>query len=85
MYGVEHYYYSDDSSTYEIFESIEDAYNYCNSSKWTDDNIPMFIFKAIFNLDLIYKEEDGIWNYDDYVDTIVGNYEIIKILNKIFI
>jgi hypothetical protein len=46
-------------------------------------HISLFIFQADFNNELIYfdKEADG-WNYDDFLDTIIGNYKCIKGINS---
>ena len=82
MYAVEHY-YTDDRSTYEIFETLSEAENFClDKNNWDKNHFPLFIFKADFNSELIYQEENGNWNYDDFSDTILANYEIIKHLNK---
>jgi hypothetical protein len=83
MFGVEHA-YIDGRKTYNIFSSISEAENFCqNSDMWNDKHIPLFIFQADFNNELIYfdKEADG-WNYDDFLDTIIGNYKCIKEINS---
>ncbi len=80
MFAVEHYYVSDDCSTYEIFETLENAKEFCeNKSNWNDDHFPLYIFKADFNLDRIYFDENGFWNYDDFSDTIIKYYSDFKI------
>jgi hypothetical protein len=82
MFGVEHAYING-QKTYEIFPSLIEAEIFSqNSDFWNNSHIPLFIFQADFNSDLIYKEEDGGWNYDDFNDTIVGNYKKIKVLNN---
>lgn len=82
MYGVE-YTYSNGSGSYDIFETLEDAKKYCsNSKRWNENLIPLFIFSADFNSELVYFDEMSQgWNYDDYSDTILGNYAEIKHLN----
>lgn len=83
MYGVEHCYYNNGRSTYEIFDGRKQAESFCNNaSNWKEDNFPLFVFKANFNQDLIFKEENGRWNYDDFGNTILGNYKVIQIINK---
>jgi len=83
MYGVEHYYAEDDASTYEIFETLEQAEEFCiNDKNWNKNHFPLFIFKADFNTNCIYKEEDGEWNYEDYADTIIRYHSFIKVINE---
>lgn len=83
MYAVEHY-YTDDCRTYDIFETLDDAENFTSEeSNWDKNHFPLFIFKADYNIDLIYQEENGNWNYEDFSDTILGNYEIIKNINDV--
>lgn len=77
MFGVEHC-YKDGSSTYEIFETFDEAQIFCeNEKKWTNLNQPLYIFEADFNTELIFKENSS-WNYDDFSDTILRNYEKLK-------
>ncbi|MDK2969848.1 MAG: hypothetical protein PWQ65_955 [Bacteroidota bacterium] len=82
MYAVEHA-YSDGRQTYDIFPTKEAATAFCgNAGNWTDTHIPLFMFKADFNVDLIYFDEQlNGWNYEDFADTIIGNYTIIQIYN----
>ena len=82
MYGVEHC-YNDGSSTYEIFETLSDAKSFCqNEESWSEDNKPLFIFKADFNSELIYLEDGSSrWNYDDFNMTILGNFKNVKVFN----
>lgn len=83
MYGVEHCNYNSGRSTYEIFENKNEAENFSNTvSNWKEDNFPLFIFKATFNQNLVFKEKNGDWNYDDFSNTILGDYEIIQMINK---
>lgn len=70
MYGVE--YKTDSSSSYDIFETYEDALAFANSNENS-----MFLFTADFNKDRIYQEDD-IWNYEDFADTFI-NQKIIEI------
>lgn len=80
MFGVEHC-YDDGASTYEIFETFSKAEMFCETKEnWNKVNQPLFIFKANFNTEHIYKENDG-WNYDDFSNTILDDYEKIKTYN----
>ena len=79
MFGVERA-YIDGRQTYEIFPSLIGAENFCRESDiWNDEHIPLWIFSADFNSELIFFDElaNG-WNYEDYSDTILGNYQITK-------
>jgi len=69
MYGVE--YKTDGSSSYDIFETYDDALAFANSNENS-----MFLFTADFNTDRIYQE-DSIWNYEDFADTFI-NQKIIE-------
>lgn len=69
MYGVE--YKTDSSSSYDIFETYEEALAFANSNENS-----MFMFKADFNTEHIYQDGDA-WNYDDFSDTFI-NQEIIE-------
>lgn len=82
MYAVEHA-YSDGRQTYDIFPTQEAAAAYCgNTANWSETHKPLFMFKADFNADLIYFDEQlNGWNYEDFADTIIGNYTIIQIYN----
>lgn len=82
MYGVEHCYIDNGRSTYEIFDSLKKANEFVkNDENWTNNHKPLFIFKAMFNKELIYQQGKE-WNYDDFCDTIVDDYEIIKMINE---
>lgn len=83
MYAVEHYYPNDDCSTYEIFETINEAQSFCQEDKWSKDNYPIYIFQAKFNCERIYLE-DGEWNYDDRSDTIIEYLNYYKELKYSF-
>lgn len=79
MYGVEHKYLDDDSSTFEIFETLDDALSFSLDQKnWSEKHKPTSIFKADFNQELIFKDKNNQWNYDDYANLILGDYEKIK-------
>lgn len=78
MYGVEHQYQFDETSTFEIFETLDEANSFLSENLWDKNHKPLFIFKADFNKDLIFKESDGKWNYEDYNNLILGKYQIIK-------
>lgn len=83
MYGVEHY-YTDDRRTYDIFETLNEAEIFTSDkNNWDKNHFPLFIFKADFNLDLIYQEENSNWNYDDFSDTIIKYHSFRKNLNTI--
>ena len=85
MFGVEHYYASEDSSTYEIFPTLSEAETFCaDNSFWSDGHYPLFIFKAEFNRDRIFREKEprGRWNYDDYSDTIVEYEDFFVEINQ---
>ena len=69
MYGVE--YKTDSSSSYDIFETYDDALAFANSNENS-----MFLFVADFNKYRIYQEDD-VWNYEDFADTFI-NQEIIE-------
>lgn len=80
MFGVEHC-YNDGSSTYEIFETLNESKTFCeNVENWSDVNQPLFIFKADFNVNLIFRENNS-WNYDDFGDTILGNFKKVRTYN----
>jgi len=80
MFGVEHC-YNDGASTYEIFATFNEAKVFCeNTENWSAVNQPLFIFKADFNINLIFKENNS-WNYDSFGDTVVGNFNKIKTYN----
>ncbi len=67
----------DATTTYEIFESLEDAW------KFAKENEKYFIrmWVADFNLDYIYKEE-GSWNYEDTAYTYWESYTLFEKTNK---
>ncbi len=78
LFGVEHC-RIDGSLTYEIFKTLKDAENFVNNeNNWDNNNIPLYIFSSNFNNDCIYEEDNGQLNYEDYYDTLQGNFEIIK-------
>lgn len=86
MIGVEYRHDEDnpESSTYEIFETVKQAYDFMLELRAQSKF--MYAFVADFNTDRIYKEPDakpksikfnGGWNYDDYADTM-ANMLILK-------
>lgn len=83
MYGVEHYYPSDNSSTYELFETLMEAEKFCLKQNWTKDNYPIFIFQAKFNRERIFLD-DGQWNYDDFGDSILEYMDYYKKVKYVF-
>lgn len=75
MFGAEHCNLATENSTYEIFTTFEQAQNFCNNPKnWNENTFPLCIFKADFNVDRVYQE-DGMWNYDDFSDTILKYHD----------
>lgn len=85
MFGVEHYYASEDSSTYEIFPTLPEAKSFCaEQSLWSEGHYPLYIFKAKFNPERIFQEDDlgGQWNYEDYMDTIIEYDDLFVEINK---
>ena len=66
----------DATTTYEIFESLEDAWKFANADKkqfhsmWLGD----------FNPKRIFKEDDGGWSYEDFSDTFEDSYVICSAL-----
>lgn len=78
MYGVEHQYCFDEVSSFEIFETLDEANTFLSGNLWGKNHKPLFIFKADFNKELIFREDDGKWNYEDYSNLILGNYKIVK-------
>ncbi|WP_333851906.1 hypothetical protein [Epilithonimonas sp.] len=84
MYAVEHYYSNDERSTYEIFETLNEAESFCSDkNNWNENHFPLFIFKADFNSDLIYQDENRNWNYDDFSGTILKYHSFRKTINEI--
>lgn len=82
MYAVEHYYKSEERSTHEIFETLNEAELFSlDENRWSKNHFPLFIFKADFNSELIYREKNGVWNYEDFSDTILRYYSFQKTLN----
>lgn len=82
MFAVEHA-YSDGRQTYDIFPTKDAAVAYCNNTEnWSETHLPLFLFKADFNADLVYYDKHlNAWNYEDFADTIVGNYQILQHIN----
>ena len=82
LYGVEHC-RIDGVQTYEIFRTLEDAERFvANKDNWDYNNMPLYIFSSDFNKDCVYEEEKGHLNYEDYADTLQGNFVILKELGK---
>lgn len=86
MFGVEHYYAKDNCSTYEIFPTLAEAKSFCDEQiLWSENNYPLYIFKADFNSEHIFQEDDDLnwqWNYDDVCDTILTYHDFRIELNK---
>lgn len=78
MYAVE-YESVQGRQTFDIFGKYSGALKYFKEiPQFGNEYKPLFIFKALFNKELIFKEEDGQWNYDDYSDLICSGYEIVS-------
>ena len=77
MYALE-YKSFDGGITFDIFETYKKAKIFAGKiSKYGHQYWPLFIFRAKFNNNRIFKEDDN-WNYDDFSDTF--NSDKIKIL-----
>lgn len=75
MYGIE-YEYNDGRTTFDIFEKYEEAENFAkNLYIKTNYIFPTRIFKAKFNTEYLYKE-NNYWNYEDYSDLIIEEKDI---------
>lgn len=80
MYGVE-YQYIDEKNSFDIFENYEKAVDYVKMLLKTKEPQPLNIFKANFNEEYIYFDEDFKgWNYDEYYNLISGKINIIETL-----
>lgn len=65
-----------DMSTYEIFETLEDA----NKFAYDGGIGCLYIFTANFDESSIYREpEDGAWNYEDHA-VLFENHQLIHCL-----
>lgn len=81
MFGLE-YEYSDGSASYNLFETFDLAKeHFLDTSLWTEDCQPKYIFSAVFNSERIYLESYSdntkLWNYDDCSDTIISDGDIL--------
>lgn len=73
MYGVECTQPDTDTTVMEIFETPEDAVQCFNKERG------IYIFSAMFDEELIYKEDTGEWNYEDCNGLFTGfNIHVIK-------
>ena len=70
MYGIE-YGTSEHCSTYEIFETYNKALSFANRNENS-----LYMFKADFNENFIYKESD-YWNYEDNSE-LYTNLKMVK-------
>lgn len=85
MFGVEYYYAKDNHSTYDIFPTLAEAKSFCNNQNlWNENNYPLYIFKADFNSERIFQENDldGQWNYEDVSNTILNYHDFFIEMNK---
>jgi len=78
MYGVEYLTMSEDgeTSTFEIFDNIDDAKIFIDHLEQMKMTF-IFLFKADFDEEYIYQEENGQWNYEDVANLYI-NSEIIE-------
>lgn len=83
MYAIE-YAYKDGARSFDIFPTLKDAKKYVYDKRnWAKYCVPLFIFKADFSTKYIYYDEQfHFWNYDDCLQLIAGNYEVVKNLNE---
>lgn len=73
MFAVEYYNTFDNTSTYNIFTKLKLAQAFCDKTVWNKNYFPLYIFKADFNKERIYRENEE-WNYEDCSDTILKYY-----------
>ena len=77
FYGVE-YSSGNDGQTFDIFSSLKEAKlfskNIINLGK---EYKPLYIFKADFNSQNVFKENNQ-WSYEDYSDTIIRYHKYHK-------
>lgn len=79
MFAVE-YQSADGGQTFDIFSSLKKASDFVEKIPLLGKEYkPLFLFKADFNLERIFKD-NGCWNYDDYSDTYDLNS--VKIIHK---
>lgn len=57
-----------ESSTYNIYPTIQEAKTFASQM------FVLYIFMADFNVNRIYKEESGEWNYEDLSDTLENQF-----------
>lgn len=82
LYCVEHC-RVDGAQTYEVFKTLGEAESFVeNKDNWDCDNVPLCIFYSNFNEDCIYEEDNGSLNYEYCSDTMQGNFEMIREINK---
>lgn len=78
MFGVEHFYAKDDRSTYEIFPTLAEAKTFCSTQhQWSENHYPLHIFKADFKSELVFQEESGQWNYEDFSNTVLNYHDFL--------
>lgn len=79
FFAVE-YLYEDGRQTFEIFPNLEDAQKFIQDV--SEYSTPLVLWEGDFDNEMIYQEEDGSWNYEEFADMVV-NQKTIKILNNI--
>lgn len=77
FFAVE-YLYEDGRQTFEIFPNLEDAQNFIQDV--SEYSTPMELWEGDFDNEMVYQEEDGSWNYEEFAG-MVENRKTIKTLN----
>ena len=78
MYAVE-YESVNGGQTFDIFGKRAEALKcFEQISQYGGEYKPLYIFRALFNKELIYKEKTGQWNYEDLSGLICSGGEIVK-------
>ena len=80
FYAVE-YKSGNDGQTFDIFTTLKSAKSFTKEMiSIGGEYKPLFIFKADFNLENVYIE-NNTWNYEDFSNTIIKYHSYKKILN----
>ncbi len=81
FYGVE-YKSAGDGQTFDIFPTLKEAKLFSKSIvSFGKEYNPLYIFKAEFNRQNVFKENNQ-WNYDDYPDTIIRCHKYYKTISN---
>ena len=81
FFAVE-YRYADGSTTFDIFPTLQQADAYVLTFTNPNNCLPELIWEADFDMDMVYQEKDGSWNYDEYSGLVANKHEIRKITTK---